>query len=258
MEIKEIEVAKIKISEQNVRKTDVEKGIEELSNSIKEIGLLQPIHVVETDDGFELIIGQRRLQAVKRLGWQKIPAIIMPKKEPHEKTISSLVENAQRVDLDPKDRAKAVIEIVERLGSYKTVAEVLGFSEPEVRKWTEYHGVYDEIKEMVSEKKITVPHAIRLTKHLDMDKAVEVAREMAKEEKKIHKDIVSVATMAPDLKPQEIIKRAKRPIGRKKFTVRFQTRIYEALMKAAAERGEEVDALLQEIVREWLQKEKAI
>ncbi|GAI04140.1 unnamed protein product, partial [marine sediment metagenome] len=67
---------KIDISISNVRKTNLKEGIDELANSIKEIGVQQPIVVSTKGERYELIIGQRRYLACKKIGKKEIPALI--------------------------------------------------------------------------------------------------------------------------------------------------------------------------------------
>ena len=80
MQVKDIDMDKIIVSELNTRKDlnagTEEGGIGDLANSIKEKGLLSPITVrVRTDGGYELIVGQRRFLAYQKLGWKTIPAM---------------------------------------------------------------------------------------------------------------------------------------------------------------------------------------
>lgn len=128
---------KIDISISNVRKTNLEEGIEELAKSIEEIGVQQPIQVFEKPDGrFELIIGQRRYLACKKLGLKKIPALIITvKKDETEATIKSFIENIHRLDLEYRDKMQAAIELLNKFGSISKVADHLGVSAQTVRNY---------------------------------------------------------------------------------------------------------------------------
>ena len=100
MDVKDIEISKIVVSEQNVRK-DLSAGTEEanladLANSIKEKGLLSPITVVQRGDHYELIVGQRRFLACKKLGYEKIAAIIRDESDDTDYLTISLIENIHR------------------------------------------------------------------------------------------------------------------------------------------------------------------
>ena len=112
----EIEVTKVDISEGNVRKTRIDEGIEELAQSIEKQGLLQPIVVTKKDDRYDLIVGQRRLLAFKRLGRARISANILSGIDIATARLLSLMENVQRRDIDPRDKAQALVAAVQYSG----------------------------------------------------------------------------------------------------------------------------------------------
>ncbi len=87
-------------------------SLKELSESIKRHGLLQPIIVVEKDDGFMLIAGERRYRAVKMAGFDKIKAIVTDFKDKNLRELA-LIENIQREDLNPIELAKSYKELIE-------------------------------------------------------------------------------------------------------------------------------------------------
>lgn len=100
MEIKDIQISDIKIKE-NIRQTAVDENSSELMQSIKDVGLLQPIGIKEEKNGnYTLIWGYRRLRACKNLGWKKISAVIFLKKNEElsedEFLIINATENLQR------------------------------------------------------------------------------------------------------------------------------------------------------------------
>mgnify|MGYP001101791677 CR=1 FL=1 len=126
----EIDISKIEVSESNVRKSKVTKGeLESLAASIKEKGILQPVIVVRKGNRFELPVGQNRLLAAKEAGLNRIPAMVYDELSPAEMRVISAIENLQRVDLSPADRAAAVSDLVKELGSRKAVAKALGYTE---------------------------------------------------------------------------------------------------------------------------------
>lgn len=112
MDVKELELSSVNISQFNTRK-DLDAGtedasLEELASSIREKGLLNPITVIKRDDGkYDLIAGQRRFIACRRLGMRTIPAIIREKMDDTDATILSLIENIHRADMNPMDKARA-------------------------------------------------------------------------------------------------------------------------------------------------------
>lgn len=88
-------------------------NIEELANSIKEKGIIQPIIVTKINDKYEIIAGERRWRAAKLVGLKTIPAIVRQIEE-NERLELSLIENIQRENLDPVDEAKAYKLLIEK------------------------------------------------------------------------------------------------------------------------------------------------
>ncbi|MDI6811187.1 MAG: ParB/RepB/Spo0J family partition protein [archaeon] len=140
MEVRVIKVADIRLSEFNIRKDldagTEDTGLEDLTASIKDKGLLNPIIVRRRDDGtYELIAGQRRFLTCQRLGWESIPAIIRDITDDTNATILSLIENVHRADLNPIDKARAYQKIYEKYKDYNKVAKETGVSASTIKKY---------------------------------------------------------------------------------------------------------------------------
>ena len=157
MEVKEIEMDKISLSEYNTRK-DLSAGTEDaslddLANSIKEKGLLNPIIVRRKSDGtYELIAGQRRFLACQKLGWKTIPAIIRDITDDTDAIIISLIENVHRADMNPIDKAKAYQRIFKKYKDLKMVAKETGVSVSTIRKYLKLLDLAPSIQEKLSTK----------------------------------------------------------------------------------------------------------
>jgi ParB family chromosome partitioning protein len=155
MEVKEIKMSEISLSEYNTRK-DLSAGtedasLEDLANSIKEKGLLNPITVRRKDDGtYELIAGQRRFLACKKLGWKTIPAIIRDITDDTDATIISLIENVHRADMNPIDKARAYQKIFDKYKDLKKVAKETGVSVGTIRKYLKLLNLAPSIQEKLS------------------------------------------------------------------------------------------------------------
>jgi ParB family transcriptional regulator, chromosome partitioning protein len=111
--VRAIPVAQIAPSPRNPRRRAV--GIEELAESLREYGLLQPVVVRPIGERFELIAGHRRFEAARRLGWSHIPAIERHE-QPTDAYILTLVENLQRADLSPREEAAALEVLIRERG----------------------------------------------------------------------------------------------------------------------------------------------
>lgn len=139
-EIVRIPLDRLHVSPYNTRK-DLEAGqedasIEDLAESIRQHGLMSPLIVRPCPDGtYEVISGQRRLRACQRIGYNPVPCIVREGVDDAEATVLSLVENVQRADMDPLDKARALQTLYERYGSYKEVARRVSLSESTVRKY---------------------------------------------------------------------------------------------------------------------------
>ena len=181
-ELVNIPVDEVYIGEGNVRLTEREKNIEQLAQSIGEIGLRSPITVLKRDDKYEVVMGQRRLAAVKKLGWLNVPAFVHAPKEIrdiHEARIWSLVENLQREDLAPSDKAAAIRTLVEHYKSYATVAKRLGYAvEQTIRVWVGFDGIWPELKEMVDSGAINRDDAMTLFEYQPRNTAIEIAKKL--------------------------------------------------------------------------------
>jgi len=112
------------------RKHFAEEALADLAASIKTRGLLQPIVVRRTSDGYGLLAGERRFRAAKIAGLDRVPALI---REGDDDLEVALIENLQREDLSPLEEAEALALLIERHGyNHREVADLLGKSRPYV------------------------------------------------------------------------------------------------------------------------------
>ncbi len=154
-----IELRLIKKSKFNLR--DDLYGIEELVESIKIHGLLQPLIVRPAEGYFELIAGSRRLEALRRLRWRKAPCIILDVDDKTAYEIA-LIENLQRETLDPIEEAIAFKKYVDEYGwgSVTELARRIGKSQEYVSQRLRLLKLPDEIKDLIRQKRLA-PSAAR-------------------------------------------------------------------------------------------------
>ncbi|MBV7302318.1 ParB/RepB/Spo0J family partition protein [Corynebacterium sp. TAE3-ERU2] len=127
---REIPIGLIEPNEKQPREVFDEQAMAELTHSIKEFGLMQPIVVREVADGYELIMGERRWRAATKAGMQEIPAIV---RETEDSTMlrDALLENIHRVQLNPLEEAAAYQQLLEEFGvTQAELADKLGRSRP--------------------------------------------------------------------------------------------------------------------------------
>lgn len=137
-----------------------EEKLRELANSIKEHGILQPLIVTPLPGGkYELIAGERRLQAAKLAGLATVPVLVRDAEE-NEKLELAIIENVQRHDLDPIEEAKAYARLMEEFGlTQEETAKKMGKSRSAVANLLRLLVLPVEIQRAISEGKITEGHA---------------------------------------------------------------------------------------------------
>jgi len=117
------------------RKTFHEESLQELAQSIKERGVLEPIVVRPKGEGYQIIMGERRWRASRLAGLAEIPAIIREVSD-EEASVDSLLENFQREDLNPIERAQAIENLLKFL-SWDQVSKNLGVGIPTLKRYLE-------------------------------------------------------------------------------------------------------------------------
>lgn len=141
-----------------------DEPLEELTQSIREHGILQPLSVRRTGSVYELIAGERRLRAGIRAGLSEIPCIIM-NMDDQEAGLAALVENLQRQDLDFIEEAKGICLLMDRFSlSQEQAAKRLGRSQSSVANKLRLLRHSEPVLEALREGKLTERHARALLK----------------------------------------------------------------------------------------------
>ena len=133
-------------------------GLEELAASIREHGVLQPILVTETLDGYQLVAGERRVRAARLAGLDHIPALIRQLADRDQLEIA-LVENVQRADLDAIEEALAYRQLVEEFGlTQERVAERVGKARTTVANTLRLLDLHPDVQVAIAEGRVTEGH----------------------------------------------------------------------------------------------------
>lgn len=155
----EIDLDLITPNAEQPRTRFTEANLEELAQSIRVNGVVQPILVRKKGTGYELIAGERRWRASQRAGLSKIPAVV--KDVSDDKILElALVENIQRQELNAIEEAKAYKKLIEMIGlTQEMVASRVGKDRTFITNYLRLLKLPDDIQDLVSEEKLSVGHA---------------------------------------------------------------------------------------------------
>lgn len=187
-----------------------QEGLEELAESIKEHGILQPLSVRRTGDGYELISGERRLRAADLAGLREVPCIVVSV-GPQESSLLALIENIQRRDLDFWEEALALQALLEATGlSQEALAKHIGKSQSAVANKLRLLKLSPNAVEILRQKGLTERHARSLLRLPDPARQAAAARYVADHDLTVAKTEAYIETLlhpaSPPRKPIVILK----------------------------------------------------
>ena len=154
-----IPISKIRANRYQPRLEFNKEKLDELANSIKEKGVVQPVLVRKAQDGYELIAGERRLKAVAKLGMDTIPAIVKDVADIDMLELS-LIENIQREGLNPMEEAFAFQKFITDFNfTQEKIATALGKDHSTISNTIRLLGLPKKIQDYISKNSITAGHA---------------------------------------------------------------------------------------------------
>ena len=154
-----VEIEKIKPNANQPRTKFNETELEELAGSIKEHGILQPLIVRKAGEQYEIIAGERRYQAAKIAGLEKVP-VIVKEVDDQEMLEIALIENLQRTDLNPIEEAKGYKQLLKSSGmTQEALAKAVSKSRSSITNALRLLDLPEEVQEMLYEGKLTAGHA---------------------------------------------------------------------------------------------------
>ena len=173
--VKNIKIIEIEPNKEQARKTFDEESIDELANSIKEYGVIQPIIVTKKDKYYEIVAGERRWRASKRAGLTEIPAIVREDDERRNREIS-LIENIQREDLNIIEKARGIKVLMEEYDlTQQKVADILGKSRSSIANTVRILNLDERVIDLALQGKLTEGHCKALMAITDGDKQYDMA-----------------------------------------------------------------------------------
>lgn len=201
-----VNITKVEPNREQPRKNFDEDALDELAESIKQFGLLQPIPVQDKSTYYEIIAGERRWRAAKKAGLKEIPVIIKNLTE-QEIVEISLIENIQREDLNPIEEAQAYKRLLTEFNlKQDEVAERVSKSRTAVTNSMRLLKLCDDVQKMVIDNMISTGHARALISIEDEKQQYEIA-------KKIYEEKLNVRDV------EKLVKNLNKPVKIKKTII---------------------------------------
>ncbi|MBD7984194.1 nucleoid occlusion protein [Sporosarcina sp. Sa2YVA2] len=210
--VDQVNIELIKPNKYQPRTIFSEEKIEELARTIHTHGVIQPIVIRKTDEGFEIIAGERRFRAMKKLGWTEVPAIIRNLDDKETASIA-LIENLQREELTSIEEAYAYEKLLELHNlTQEALAQRLGKGQSTIANKLRLLKLPDEIKNKILTKDISERHARALISVKDAELQLKLFNEAIDEQLNV-KQLEERIQLA--LNPVVEEKTKKQPVKRK-------------------------------------------
>lgn len=220
-DITEVNVSELRSNPYQPRKTFDETSLQELAESIKEMGIIQPIIVKKSIKGYEIVAGERRTKAARLAGLTKVPVIIKDYNDQEMMEIA-LLENIQREDLNPIDEANAYKNILTASGmTQDELAKRFGKSRSHITNMLGLLILPKPVLDLVESGSLSMGHARVLSKMDNEDQIIEIATKAVKEKLSV-RDIEALSSDASITKRNKITRIPK---------TNPQTAIYERILR---------------------------
>lgn len=189
----EIPINKIKPNPNQPRKKFDQAALDELADSIRQNGVLQPILVRKQGSSYEIIAGERRYQAAKIAGLKEMPAVV---RDVSDKEVFklALIENLQRSDLDPIEEAQGYKQLINENGfTQEQLGKVLSKSRSAITNTLRLLDLPEPVQQMMSEGKLTAGHARAILAVPSEEGRIKLAEKVASE----HLSVRQTENLAP-------------------------------------------------------------
>ena len=176
--LKTLKITEVEPNRDQPRKNFNQESLEELAESIKTYGVIQPIVVSKQEGYYGIVAGERRWRAAKLAGLEEIPAIIRSDDEQTNKEIA-LIENIQREDLNPFEKALGIRRLMDKYGlTQEQVSKKLGKSRSSISNTVRILYLAPDVLELVKQGKLTEGHCKALAGIEDADRQYAAALRM--------------------------------------------------------------------------------
>lgn len=211
--LRELDITAIRPNPYQPRDHFDEAALGALADSIREVGVLQPVLVRPAGDGYELIAGERRWRAAQRVGLVRIPALVR-ETDDGAALEQALVENLQRQELNPLEEAGAYQQLIEDFGlTHEQVAQKAGCSRASVTNTLRLLSLPPSIQRLVRERQLSMGHARALLGTPDRAFQEQLAKRIPKDDLSVRavEQLVRAHNDVPDEPGAAIDPRRRRP-----------------------------------------------
>jgi len=179
--VKKVDITLIEPNENQPRRNFDYDSLNEMADSISKHGLIQPIVVRKSGNGYEIIAGERRWRGAQIAGLSEIPCLIKEVKN-LESAELALIENIQREDLNPIEEALAYDSLINKYNlTQEEVSNVVGKSRPYITNLIRLLNLDERILDLISAKELSAGHGRTLLQIEDKDKQFEIAKMVMEE-----------------------------------------------------------------------------
>lgn len=222
----ELKINEVEPNVNQPRKKFDDDKLEELSESIKEHGVIQPIIVTKKDNYYQIIAGERRWRASKKAGLKTIPAIVRTYDDKKTREVS-LIENIQRQNLNPLETAKAIRELMdEHHMTQADISKTLGKSRSSIANTLRILNLDERVQEMIEMGQLTEGHARSIASLDTHAKQYKLALDIVNMELSVRDVEKRVQVSKPGAKPtKKTTKKSKFEV----FTKDIENKLKEAL-----------------------------
>ncbi|HHY22033.1 MAG TPA: ParB/RepB/Spo0J family partition protein [Bacilli bacterium] len=201
----EVKIRDLRSNPYQPRKVFTEEAIEELAQSLKEHGLLQPIIVRKSIKGYEIVVGERRYLAAKHAGLKTIPALVRELSEKQMMELA-LIENLQRENLNPIEEANAYDKLINHLNvTQEQLATRLGKSRPHIANHLRLLQLPEQVQQLMSDGKISMGHGRALLSLKDETQRYALAEKTIQDSLNVRQleKLIKILNQAPEKERKE-------------------------------------------------------
>ena len=175
-----IDINDIKPNSKQPRKTFDEEKLEELAASIAEHGLIQPVVLRKAGKGYEIVAGERRWRAARKVGIKELPCIVKELTD-EENMLLAIIENMQREDLNPIEEAEGIKQMIDTYGlTQEQVSKSVGKSRPYIANCLRLLKLPEMIVAYLAEGELSTGHAKAIAGVDDEERQIELAKDAVK------------------------------------------------------------------------------